>query len=251
VSERRLGHEEIEELLGVYALDALDPDEREQVELHLYDCPRCRAEVADHREVAAMLAHGGAPAPEGLWDRIVDSLEETPPAMRLELGDKDASIVPLDTRRRSRSRFGRPAAIASVAAAVLVGALGVEVLHQRDEIDRLSSGAAEQAFVDAVLDPSSREAVLVSPDGTVRARAVATDSGGYLIADDLPALSGGRIYQLWGLSGDKVISLGVLGSDPSIVQIGVDDRIDGLAITDEEEPVEATNNQPVVAGNFA
>ena len=62
-------HEEVAELLGAYALDAVGPDEVVMIETHLEVCPRCRAEVAAHREVAAVLAYGGATAPDGLWAR--------------------------------------------------------------------------------------------------------------------------------------------------------------------------------------
>ena len=68
-------HEEIQELLGAYALDAVEDAERDAIELHLRECPRCRAEVADHREVASLIGHGGAPAPDGVWDRIVGALD--------------------------------------------------------------------------------------------------------------------------------------------------------------------------------
>src|SRR5687768_10822196 len=80
-------HGEIQELLGAYALDAVDAAESDAIELHLRDCPRCRAEVEEHREVAAMLAHTGTSAPSGVWDRIVASLDgaEEAPAMRLSV----------------------------------------------------------------------------------------------------------------------------------------------------------------------
>ncbi len=35
-------HEEVSELLGAFALDAVDGDEYEQIEAHLAECPRCR-----------------------------------------------------------------------------------------------------------------------------------------------------------------------------------------------------------------
>ena len=69
-------HDEISGLLGAYALDAVEGDERAAVEEHLLSCARCRAEVAEHREVAALLAHGGADAPDGLWDRIAGNLDD-------------------------------------------------------------------------------------------------------------------------------------------------------------------------------
>ena len=77
-----MSHGEIKELLGAYALDAVDDDEREAVDRHLEGCVPCQTEVAEHREVASLMAVGWVPAPEGIWDRIAASLEETPPAMR-------------------------------------------------------------------------------------------------------------------------------------------------------------------------
>ena len=44
--ERELTHDEAAELLGAYALDAVEADERDAIEHHLNECPRCRAEVA-------------------------------------------------------------------------------------------------------------------------------------------------------------------------------------------------------------
>src|SRR5439155_13786710 len=98
--ERGLTHPEVAELLGAYALDAVDGEERELVELHLLDCPRCRAEVAEHRAVASFLASAGGRAPEAVWERIAGSLEEAPP--RLEL----APVVPLHGRRAGSLRRG-------------------------------------------------------------------------------------------------------------------------------------------------
>src|SRR5262245_65530962 len=90
-----LTHDEIQELLGAYCLDAVDPDEVEAIEAHLPDCPRCRAEVAELREVAALLANNDTDAPDGLWDRIAEVIDDTAQPMRLDVG-----------RRRSRDRAG-------------------------------------------------------------------------------------------------------------------------------------------------
>ncbi|HEX3425675.1 MAG TPA: zf-HC2 domain-containing protein [Acidimicrobiales bacterium] len=81
--ERLTGHAELQELLGAYALDAVDPEEAAVIELHLATCPRCRTELAEHREVAALLGYAGGSAPRGVWDRIISSLEEPPPALDL------------------------------------------------------------------------------------------------------------------------------------------------------------------------
>lgn len=67
-------HDEITELLGAYALDAVSPEEASEIEQHLAECPRCGAEVAAHREVAGVLGNLGGVAPAGLWSRIADEL---------------------------------------------------------------------------------------------------------------------------------------------------------------------------------
>jgi anti-sigma-K factor RskA len=89
----RLTHRQIQDLLGAYALDAVDPDEGEVVELHLRECPRCRAEVEDHRETAAMLAHVGAPAPAGVWNKIAAQLEEDAPDYDKGVGASQARLA--------------------------------------------------------------------------------------------------------------------------------------------------------------
>ena len=72
-----IDHAELADLVAVYSLDALPPEEVALVERHLAGCPRCRAELASLREVAGMLGNAGASAPEGTWDRIANELEPT------------------------------------------------------------------------------------------------------------------------------------------------------------------------------
>ena len=78
-------HDDFSDLLGAYALDAVDPGEAAEIEAHLRTCAVCAQEVADHREVASLLAHSGASAPEGMWDRIAAELSPPPPAVRIRL----------------------------------------------------------------------------------------------------------------------------------------------------------------------
>jgi anti-sigma factor RsiW len=76
-----LTHTEASEFLGVYALDALDADERDAVERHLVGCGFCRAEVLDHVETAGLLSSGIVSAPRSVWERISADLEGTPPPL--------------------------------------------------------------------------------------------------------------------------------------------------------------------------
>jgi anti-sigma-K factor RskA len=244
---------EIEELIGAYALDAVDPDERAAVEQHLAVCARCRAELAEHREVAALLAYEGNPAPSVVWDRIVRSLEEPPPALRLTV-ESPMDVVSIEERRRAKFQRRVYAAIAAVAAvAALV--LGIVVVSREDpapfEVD-LAQVAGE-----ALADPASSKTTLRPADGGAgpEVTAVVTPEGdGFIIGPDLPALGTDRTYQLWGITGDQAISLGVLGTDPDVAAFRVDDTSNfaAFAITDEVSGgVISSQNDPLVVGETA
>lgn len=71
---RYLNHSELEGLLAPFALDAVDADEAEAVQVHLGGCLRCRVEVAEYRKAAADFGRSEIPAP-GDWQRLADGLE--------------------------------------------------------------------------------------------------------------------------------------------------------------------------------
>ncbi len=241
-------HSELEDLLGAYALDAVDDDERVEIEAHLGICPRCRAEVEGHREAASLLAFGGTTAPEGVWARITASLEQPPPDLQL--------ILARNQRWSSQPRFWRRLAVTvGAAAAVLVAVLGVQVANQDRRIEELQTALQDPlvpAFQAALENPDSQVIELTSADGAVSLPGAVTGDGvGYLRASPLPALEAGRVYQLWGGAGDRLISLGVLGPDPRIVTFRAH-QYALFAITNEEAPgVVVTANPPVVAGTTA
>ena len=250
---KRLDHQEIEELLGAFALDAVDPDEAEAVELHLRECPRCRAEVASHREVATLLGNTGGDAPEGVWDRISSQLEEAPPPLRLSLPPTSAAVIPLVSKRRAAAPIA--AAVVGLAAALAIGVLGAQVVRQDNELDRVrvavEDGSMLSAANVALRDPAATTVHLRSTDGLIMATAVLLPDGtGYLMAQELPGLDRGRTYQLWGKTGSGLVSLGLLGADPgAIVPFSAADHLAALAVTAEEAGgVTQSQNPIVVAG---
>jgi anti-sigma-K factor RskA len=264
MSDQGMTHDEVAELLGAYALDAVDADERAAIEAHLSTCARCRAEVAEHREVAALLAHEGGDAPDGLWSRIAGSLDAPPPELRLRPVPPSAAAEQAERAVRAREA-ARPSrrtvprwatAVLAAAAAVLV-VLGVTVVRQGDRIDQLEATATtdplEVAFQAALDDPTTTLVELASPDGSVQLRGAVTDDGrGFLRASSLPALDDDRTYQLWGAapSGD-LVSLGVLGADPGVVAFDAS-GFELLAVSEEDLPgVVAPTADPVVAGPLA
>jgi anti-sigma factor RsiW len=168
-------NDDFEELLGVYALHVCDAAEEAAVTRHLVGCPRCRAELASHEEVAGVLGNLGGAAPDGLWDRIwgeiasPDQKEETwaaggtagasrlprssahppPPFAVLDPGPGDGAKPPTEDAgaavtsealRRARRRWAYTLAAGAVAAAlaVVVGLLGTTVGNLNHQVSALN-----------------------------------------------------------------------------------------------------------------
>lgn len=239
------GHDDIDELLGAYALDAVSTEEKKLVEDHVRTCPRCRAEVEEHRETASTLARIQAP-PEGIWDQIVASMESAPP---------DLNLAPVaSARRQNLFRLG---AAAGVAAALIAAFLGYRVI----ELDRrLNAFATDQALEHAAMraqtDPKSEHVQLQSTEqsAVVGNLALEPDGDGYLVVNELQELSSGYVYQLWSLRrrpDDDVlkISLALLGTNPRVAAFRASAPVDGFAITEESGAgAETSSKQPTAIG---
>ena len=266
-------HEEIQELLGVYALDAVDPETAAMVERHLGECVKCSIEVAQHHEAAGLLANSGGASPATLWDGIAGQLDGSVPpsweslASRLEPGggrpdrevltaDPDqrvAPVVSLDARRRGARWTTRVATAVAAVAAVVALILGAQVGHLHHQVSALQShpllSGAEQS---ALADPSTRQIKLTGTSDPGGVTVVLTKAGtGFVEVDQLSTLPKDMTYQLWGVIKGQTISLGLLGSDPSVVPFSVagDGSVAAFAITAEHAGgVVQSTNTPVVAG---
>jgi anti-sigma factor RsiW len=233
-------HEAIRSLLGAYALDAVDPDERDVVETHLRTCAACRAEVTDHREVAAALASGNAAAPADLWDRIAGALDDPPPPEVIDLGRVRT------VRRGAPRRLGAVVAAAAAAVAVLALVAGGTIARQDQQIDDLAARVDE-----AETGPSLRVAELASAAGDLSVSAVVAGTDGYVLAADLPPLDADHTYQLWGITDGQARSLGLLGRDPSLETFEVHDGVTTLAVTEEQtRGADQPTVDPLVAGDL-
>jgi len=217
--DRELTRAELDELLPLYALDALDGEEREQVGRYVARDAAARAEVESLREAASFLPQADMRAPESVWSGIERSLDAPSPSVA-------APSLRLVTSASDGARRGRRVvALLAAAAIVLAMVLGVQVVRQQARIDDLdaemhrdpmeqqalaarASSGAHLFALDAMNGGGGAEVVML-PDGT-----------GYLMDHHLPALGGDATYQLWAQVGDatgaRMVSLGVLGSDPGI-----------------------------------
>lgn len=253
-------HLGIQELLGVYALDAVDKVERALVDEHLRGCAHCRAEVKEHREVAAMFSADMEPAPERVWDRIASSLGTELAPTRL------ADVVPLNSESRTISARSLTW-VAGVAASV-AAVLGTAVFSQSSQINDLNSQlvAQEQEIaslalaldadplqqaVTVALDNPAAQIATLTADGASGAMLIVVlpDGTGYVYQNTLDQLPDDLTYQLWAVVDDKVISAGVLGNRPDIVPFHIDPQgLQGLVITQEVSGgVPQSESAPVVS----
>lgn len=258
-------HAEIQELLGAYALDAVEPDEADIVTRHVEECPRCRDELSSHREVAGMLAYGGQEAPEGLWDRIITGIHEAPgeipagmPPTLLSPGQAPISILDHGRRGRRVPMGGRWIPGVAAAAVALVALLGVEVLHLQNRTDHLSGQVAAMAGQPnmqsvhlALSEPGARKVRLRGLAGGSELDAVILPGGtGYLYDSTLSPLPPGETYQLWGVVGSEQISYGLIGGTPAqVTGFRAGAGVQALAVTAEVAGgVERSSHNPVVVG---
>ncbi len=258
-------HYEVQDLLGAYALNAVDAAEEIAVESHLRHCDDCREELEQHREVAALLSTTETFAPTDLWETIVRQMPtETasgptntsePPPIALE--KPHADVVP---RRR---RWLQPIAAAAVLALVVgttivqtarLGAANEQLALARANVTELTeelerpplNAAVTQAMTGVDTQrltlgsqvSGSNAIIVLMPDGT-----------GFLAEHTLQPLPPDRTYQLWAIIDGKIISAGILGSDPGVVPFRIDPQgFAGFAITEEVAGgVEASENDAVVA----
>jgi hypothetical protein len=257
-------HNDIIEVLGAYALDAVDPDEARVVEEHLQTCSTCSAEVLRFREVAGLLANSGGDAPDDVWRAISAQIEGPPDA-------KD--VIPLGKVFQSRSESSvkakhskpwlvdrvKPWMFGAAAALIAIGALGVEVSRLHNQVNQLQGAqtALSDAAQKALSDPQARQVRLDAthaPGSAVAEIAILPSGTAFLVNHGLPAVSSQETYQLWGQLGHELISLGLLGSSPNDVVFHVDPSAHfvSFAVTAERAGgVVRTTNQPVAASPAA
>lgn len=229
---------ELDELLGAYALDAVDADERRRVEDYLEVSPRASAEVQVHREVATMLAFTGMDAPDDLWGRISDEIGELAPPPGPEL----AKVMSFDERSKRRRISTIAPWLMSAAAAAVIVFVAIGLADSADAPNEPVANAAELARADR----DSLTTTLVAEGSDASAEAIIDQDGhGYMLARDLPTLPDGQTYQLWGVvEGGDVISLGIFGPNPELETFTVEGAVEALAITIEQYPGVISNGNP-------
>lgn len=202
------------EMVGAYALHALDEDEARAFEQHLATCAECREELASFDVVLDELAEPGAEEPPAAVDAA--TLNDTlSPQRRARLDDAVAAAVastdqvpvpegatrasaaeepPTTLHAPARRRGAGTRMLAAAAAVVAVLAVGVGFI--------LGGGGEEDTLAGDIERIRAAGDVVASPLGLGEATAYVSASEGVAVVGDTPELDGDRTYQLWVVPAD-------------------------------------------------
>lgn len=260
--------EEIDELAGAIALDAIPDEEWPAIRAHLATCVRGHADLRELRAVAALLLEA-APAvepPAGLRERIlataraeisagppVPSALSTPPPDPRPIGSTGAARVVERGERSWWQRAAWPVAAAAVLVAAGMGTWNVSIRRDLSARDRRVAalerriGADERAL--AVLAGGGRQYRFAATVAGAGGSVLRPETGAAtIVVEGLPPRAGSA-YQVWAIQGDRPVSIGIFEPDANgrkVVTLEGDlDNADSVAITLEPGP--AGSRQPTTA----
>jgi anti-sigma-K factor RskA len=214
----------MQDLAAAYALGALSPEETRAFEAFLASSPEARREVAEFREVGALLATNSVPgvAPSSdLRARVLDRIRNAKPR-------------PIEGSRKPSARI--PASviwIALAASALLAVWLGTALVSTRRELVKRQATAdsarsaldsirtrlaAREQMLDDILDPAMELTLLTSsgkPAPKVQLFWNPKKNTAIVHAFQLSQAPAGRVYQLWFIKDGKPIPSVTFNSEPT------------------------------------
>ena len=230
--DEHLTPDELHELLGAFALGALDDDERAQVEDYVLHDADARAELHQLEHAVAWLGHASPRPSEASWEAVraemaADLAADAAGTDAPDTGTEAslAPVVDLAGRRRSVPRWQRLTAAAAAVALVLGFGIAMFSVFTGDGSSRPTTTVA-----------------LAAPDGRVAVTArLHTDGTGTIVRSSLPPAPAGHEYQLWAQPDPSASmhSAGLLGTEPDGRSIRVPAHTDRIAIS-----VEPTGGSP-------
>jgi len=197
-------HEQFGEDLALYALNALEGDERADLEKHLATCNACRAELEQLRGDGALLALWtvGPKPPARARQRLLDAVAK----------EVAASPTLAQKARKDgapRSWWGWLGWAAAAAVIVLAVSLWRENSALKATLASASSQMAENArqleeirkIAAPIIEPEAQRVTLVSlktpPQPQGKAFYLKNRSSLVFVANNMPALPAQKAYELW------------------------------------------------------
>jgi hypothetical protein len=245
-------HDELKELVPIFALDALPAEDEVELSAHLKFCTECSDLLAEHREVAAMLAVAGGSlqAPPDLKQRILAEAARTPQLHAF------ANPVAAGTRAKQARRWQWVAVAGTCVIALLVGGLALRQLGDGPPSQGQVLLARQREALNIVSSPDSVVLPMSTNSDFPRAygKAFVSDKDGKaaVIVSGLEE-PGDDVYTLWLLAeGDPepITDFDVdYGSQTLLVekQVGSDAT---LAVTREPNPGNTSPQGPVVMSTY-
>jgi hypothetical protein len=265
----RAGRSDVRDLIGAYALDAVDDVERRAVEALVASDPEAARELADLRVTAAMLGSAAAATPPAhLRTSVLDAITRVPQAAAdAARGDTSpagavpgpapadapapsppgeevpAGVTQLRPRRPRRTATWLAIAATAVGAAAIPSALAVQQAQQSQRVEQQA-----QAVADLLADP---EATVVRGEVTGGGTAVGVLAGDRALfaATGLEDPGAGRGYQLWVIRDGEALPDAVMPDDAGAVQAVTDGYEPGDALAVTVEPASGSQQpttDPVV-----
>ncbi len=244
--DERLTPDELSELLGAFALGAVGPGEREQVEAFVLDDRDARSELHRLEHAVAWLGHASPRPSEASWDAVQREIAADLEADRMvertgtTAEPATAAMAPVAdlADHRSRRSWRQIVAVAAATIVLLGTAIGVANVILKDS-----------------KTPPGRSVALRSPDGGIPIRITLHRNGSGLVrSSDLPPALSGHVYQLWYQSSATapMHSAGLLGRSPKGHQLRVPEGSFRIAVS--VEPVggstEPTTDPVAVSGTL-
>ncbi len=265
---------EIHGAVGSYVIDALDPEELEEFEQHLAECPTCSREVVEFCETAAelsLLAYSSGPdlaaPPPMLRSSILSAISETrvlppeaPAPPVAELPARTAAVpsppappAPTDElAERRRRRGARLLSFAVAAAMVIALALGgwVYTLTQQQQTQVADQALETQLFAAADVQIVAKPMTNGGQASFVVSKSL---NRALFIGNDLPSPGAGNTYKMWTLNAagtpapDSLVSTG--GDQKQWFEGPIADAA-ALAVSIEADPDTPTPTDIQVVGEI-
>ncbi len=234
-----LQHQPLQDMLGAYALGALDEGEREQVEEHLAGCETCQVLLSDYEAVMGALPYALpaiAPAPAAKT-RLMAAARASKQAQRVEPPPATTpigSVLPFKGRWRWLG-----------VATVLLLLLGWNITLQL-QLGRFEASAASVDVEQLATVPQGEVIPLVGSGqagASARLYLAANQADGVLAIVGLPELPRDRVYQLWFAQPDNPTRTGgafrVNSQGEALVAVTIPyplDVVSAIAVTEEAAP---------------
>ena len=196
-------HEQYAEDLALYALNAIEGEDRAALELHLATCADCRLELEQLRGDGALLALStmGPKPPARARRRLLDAVAKESAA--------SATSRSQDARGTRRSWWGALGWAATAAVIVFAASLWKENAALRQNVSTLRSVVSQQTLelervqdvASAITDPAVQHFTLVAvktpPQPQGKAFYLRNRSNLVFMANNMPPLPPQKAYELW------------------------------------------------------